>query len=83
MKFGLLVLVNLVLCEHFKLLEELLELLKLVHHRRGAGSNCKAQFQLASSVQVQLGTEISLIITVRPQPTTPSTPTRQVYLSHF
>ena len=27
---------------------------------------CQAQFQLASSVQVQLGTEISLIITVRP-----------------
>ena len=27
---------------------------------------CQAQFQLASSVQVQLRTEISLIITVRP-----------------
>ena len=31
--------------------------------------NCQAQFHLASSVQVQLRTESSLIISVRPQPT--------------
>ena len=31
-------------------------------------SFCQAQFQLASSVEVQLRTEISLIITVRPTP---------------
>ena len=32
---------------------------------------CQAQFQLASSVQVQLRTESSLIISVRPTPPHP------------
>ena len=41
---------------------------------------CQAQFQFASSMQVQLRTEISLIISVRP---TPPTPPEQVYLKHF
>ena len=41
---------------------------------------CQAQFQLASSVPVQLGTEISLNISVTPHPPHPP---GQVYLSHF
>ena len=40
---------------------------------------CQAQLQLDSSVNVQLRTEISIIISVRPHPTLPE----QVYLSHF
>ena len=40
-------------------------------------SFCQAQFQLATSVPVQLGTEISLNISVTPNPP------GQVYLSHF
>ena len=40
-------------------------------------SYCQAQLQLESSVPVQLGTEISLNISVTPNPP------GQVYLSHF
>ena len=46
------------------------------HSVRNKMENCQAQFQLASSVQVQLRTEISLIITVRPPH--PPTPPGQV-----
>ena len=41
----------------------------------GFGLYCQAQFQLASSVPVQLRTEISIIITVTPTPPTPHTRT--------
>ena len=43
---------------------------------------CRAQFQLASSVQVQLRTKISLIISVRPH-TTPPTPPHPTRASIF
>ena len=38
-----------------------------------SASYCQAQFQLASSVPVQLGTEICLIISVTPTPPSPPT----------
>ena len=39
---------------------------------------CQAQFQLSNSVQVQLRTEISLIISVRPHPTYPPHPGKYI-----
>ena len=47
---------------------------------------CQDQCRLASSVPVQLRTDISHIISViptTPAPHIPPTPTRQVYLSPF
>ena len=44
---------------------------------------CQAQFQLASSVLVQVSTEISLIISVRPIPPKPTNPTPSTQASIF